>query len=180
MLAAFIMTCLALTACAVQPVPADKNPANDVQKGELYRNTKYKFSIVFPAGWQQGGSTGASVVRRAASSQGYSVVIGVSELPSYTRFFVRDVEAAANEADIVESMNKQFEDFKLIDKGTAQVGGEKALWMKYSLSYMAKDVKSSMTLIVYNLLHDGILYTLTVSDVPEAKSSVETFKFADR
>lgn len=180
MVTALIMACLLFTDCAIQPVPADKNPANDVQEGDLYRNTRYGFSIIFPSGWKQGGSTGASVVRRATGSQGHSVVIGVSELPYYTRFLVRDVEAAAKEDAIVNSMSAQFEDFKLIEKGTAQVGGEKALWMKYSLSYTVKDVKSSMTVVVYNLLHDGIIYTLTVSDVPEAISSVETFKFADR
>ena len=178
LLTALMIACLVFPACA--PVPTDKNPANDVLEGDLYRNTKYGFSIVFPAGWQQGGSNSASVVRRAMNSKGHSVVIGVTELPLFTRFFTRDVEGVVKEDEIVKSMGEQFEDFKLLDKGTAQVGGERAAWMKYSLSYMVRDKKSSMTLVVYNVLRSGILYTLTVSDVPEAKSSVESFKFENR
>jgi hypothetical protein len=157
----------------------DKSPSNDVQSGSLYRNTKYKFRIKFPSGWEQASGDGPHVVRKAWNTGGNSIVIVVNEFPPNLITAAMDIEDIVDLDELQTSLKEKFPDAVIIDHGFTYIGNVKAFRYKFSASYAVLDKKIKMIMLNYQILHNGILYTLTTSEGNETINSISTFVFED-
>jgi hypothetical protein len=172
--------CLMGMACSTEAPPTDKNPSNDVQSGDLYWNTRYKFRITFPSGWEQTPGDDPRVIRKAVNVKGESINIAVQELPVYLAVLPTDIEKTVDLSKIQATFSQVYPDFEITDHSIIYIGGEKTVRYKTSATYMAGGKQVKTTLISNQFFHKGIMYTITTNESEEAEQSVSTFVFEDK
>lgn len=154
----------------------DKNPSNEEQVGDLYRNTKYGFRIIFPEGWEQKAGDGPNVLRKAGNGKS-SINIGVRELSNILgdeSFTIKDMMALSEFRDeTIQQLKEKFSNVKLLDSGETKLGNVPAYWVKYKSSYSALGVTVNTTALQYQLLHNNILYFITAGTTEEEFNTTE-------
>lgn len=156
--------------------PTDKNPTYSEQKGDLYRNTKYKFRIQFPEGWEQKEGDGKHVVWKASKGN-HSIVIAIRELPKELEGEEIDIEDLNLIEEIANTAKERWTNFKLNDSGITKINNKKSQWADYTTTSSTLDITVTIRNIQYYVINNNILYIITAgSSVDEFDSIENTFK----
>lgn len=177
-----------------QDIPLEKtDKSNDYseQVGNLYRNTKYKFRIKFPEGWEIKPGDGPNIIQKAVKGNN-SISIGVREIPAEYNTETATIKDAMSLAEFKDSfLSKDFQEkfpgSLVLDYGETRLDNKLAYWVKYSMSYSALDINVKGITLQYQLLHKNIFYFITAGAPPgefdiiesELKKSIATFVIED-
>jgi hypothetical protein len=143
------------------------DPTNDEWKGNLYRNTLYKFRVELPKGWEQDKGAAKITLARALNREiGASIAIAVKHLPEIssnpndiTKAITKD-ELKNQFTELVGLQNVQFVELKIEDgylnnfpaylieaKHVSSTGTEK-------ITYLTKQIQC---------LNDSKIYQITLN-----------------
>lgn len=169
----------------------DKSSDYSEQVGNLYRNTRYKFRIKFPEGWDIKSGDGPNIIQKAVKENN-SISIGVREIPaeySDETATIKDVMSLAEFKDsfLSKEFQKNFPGSELLDYGETKLDNKTTYWVKYSTPYSVLDVNVEGIILQYQLLHKNIFYFITAGTLPvefnimesEFKKSISTFAIED-
>ena len=169
----------------------DKGSEYSEQVGNLYRNTKYKFRIKFPEGWDIKPGDGPNIIQKAVKGNN-SISIGVREIPAEHGDETATIKDAMSLAEFKNSFSsKEFrENFpgsELLDYGETKLDNKITYWVKYSAPYSTLDINVEGIILQYQLLHKNIFYFITAGALPnefnamesEFKKSIATFVIED-
>lgn len=151
----------------------DKNQENSIVIDNLYRNTKYNFRIKFPEGWNITDGDGPNVVQKAFKDNS-SINILIKEFSSGVdpKLLINDIYSLE---DIKEEATSTYgSDVKVLDSGETFLDNKPVLWVKYTATYSALDVKVEGTFTQYYLLYNKILYIITAGSTSDDFNKVES------
>jgi len=145
------------------------------QTNNLYKNTKYNFSVTFPDNWKRDNGETVNTVQRAISGSSTinimvqqlnlskpEQILSIKDLISPEEFF---------NSPLVEGIKKQVSDIKNIKYGELKINDEPAYWVEYYFDSQLLDYK--MTQMMYFFLKGNNLYTIGLDT---ATSEYETIK----
>ncbi|MFZ2969624.1 MAG: zinc ribbon domain-containing protein [Minisyncoccia bacterium] len=172
-------------------IKTDKNTDNSEQAGNLYRNTKYKFRIKFPEGWEIEPGDGPNVIQKATKGNN-SINIGVREIPAEYNTETATIKDAMSLVEFRDSFSgnefqEKFPGSILLDYGETKIDNKMTYWVKYSMPYSALDINIEGIMLQYQLLYKNVAYFITAGsssnefDAMEAelKKSIATFVIED-
>jgi hypothetical protein len=181
---------------------------NNLDKNNYYRNEKYKFSILFPVGWEERDNEGYGVytIKKAVNRNGRSA-IGIAVKDFYKEMFsdeerkiinrelinLEDKEIFSDEVlimlieEIVKQLRNTFSNVKIFEKNIRNINDKKAIYIKCSYIYNFANKKVDMIAIQYHFIHKGYMFTITGNslfssfneDEKLMKQSISSFKFED-
>jgi len=155
--------------------PIDKNPIYSEQTGDLYRNTRYKFRIKFPEGWEQKAGDRVGVLWKASSGI-HTINIAVQVLSEESKNENIDAVLEGIAEDFVSDAKEMWTDFKSNNTGVSKISNQKALWLDYTRNPTA-DPAVIQRVIQYYVINKNILYIITTgSSADEFNSAENTFK----
>lgn len=165
----------------------DKSPEFSEQSGNLYRNTKYKFRIKFPEGWEITPGDGLNILQKAVKGN-HTISIVIRELPvgfNDEKLSIKDVftlKEFENEL-FNESYLQKYPEAKIIDSGETKIDNLPAFWYKMSFFSSALDITVDIVGLWYVLLYKNVFYFISAGTAaeefvdiePEFKKSIVTF-----
>ncbi|EKD99436.1 MAG: hypothetical protein ACD_22C00256G0009 [uncultured bacterium] len=168
-----ILYLLLTSAQSITTQSTDKSIENSQVDGNLYRNTKYKFRIKFPEGWEIKQGDGPSIVQKAVSGN-HSLSIGVKAMDVGNSYTIKDILTIDElKMSIVDSMQKQYPDIKVLNYGETKIDNIPAYWIKYSMSYSAMNVTFKAVNTQYQVLKGDNYYFITAGSTADEFDSVE-------
>ena len=169
----------------------DKSSEYSEQIGNLYRNTKYKFRIKFPEGWDINPGDGPNIIQKAVNGNN-TISVMVREIPAEYSDKTATIKDAMSLAEFKNSFsNKEFQEnfpgSELLDYGETKLDNKITYWVKYSAPYSAMDINVEGIILQYQLLHKNIAYFITAGALSsefdamesELKRSIATFVIED-
>jgi len=151
----------------------DRNQENSIVIDNLYRNTKYNFRIKFPEGWNITDGDGPNVVQKAFKDNS-SINILIKEFSSGvdSKLLINDIYSLEDIKD--EATSTYGSDVKVLGSGETFLDNKPVLWVKYTTTYSALDVKVEGTFTQYYLLYNKILYIITAGSTSDDFNQVES------
>lgn len=165
----------------------DKSPETSQIESNLYRNTKYKFRIKFPEGWEIKPGDGPSVVQKAVSGN-KSIILMVREGDIPNSYTIKDVSSLEDFKNYVfEDIQKSDKDVEILDFGETKINNKPAYWIKHSGNSSTLGIDVEVVGTIYFVVHNGYTYVITTSTPPEEynyaektfQKSLVTFVFED-
>lgn len=165
---------------------SDKVTDNSELVSNVYRNEEHNFRIVFPEKWEIMPGVGSNILQKA-ESENANINVGAKRLPdgSVDRSATIKDLTSINEfkATMIEGLGEKFSDVRVTDFGETKLDNKIAYWVKYSATYSALDSTINSTTITYQLLHNGIFYSITGGTetdeydkyYPEIQKSISSF-----
>ncbi len=156
-----------------------KSPEESEQIGNLYRNTKYKFRIKSPEGWDLTPGDGPHIVIQANDDEnGSNINIGIMEMPIEYKGIATNITDIGNFSEYIQlsfdEIKQKFPDAILLDSGETKIDNEPAYWMKYSTTYSVLDVSVEIVGWSYQLLKNDFMYTISAGAPKDSVSDAET------
>ena len=139
----------------------DKSVDSFEQIGNLYRNNKYNFRIIFPDGWNQKLGDGPHVLRKAIDDKGNSINIGALEFPFELKGL--SLQEIVSEEDSFNDIKEKFPEAIFIESGFTKIDNKDAFFLEYIISYEALDVKVVAHTKQWMMVYNDVLYTITIS-----------------
>lgn len=154
----------------------EKSATNYEQAGDLYRNTKYGFRIIFPENWEQKDGDGPNILRKAVNGN-HSINIGVKEFPKEfegENFNIKDLFTLEEyKQTTVEGIKEKFSNAKIINYGETQIDNQSAYWTSYETPYSVLDISVNGIMIQYQVVYNNTFYFITIGSTKDEFSGVE-------
>lgn len=151
----------------------DKNPENSQIVGNTYRNSKYKFRIKFPEGWEIIPGDGPSIVQKAVKGNN-SISIGVKQVEADSTSSIKDILSLKEFTDsTTEGAKAKSSNVKLLNSGETKLDNIPTYWVSYSGTYFAMDIIVSGVFTQYVVLNDGNLYFISTGTTAEEFDAIQ-------
>lgn len=165
---------------------SSKDSSNFEQIGNLYRNIKYNFRFKFPEGWEIKPADGLHILQKAISGNS-TISVGVIEIPASLideTATIKDLMTLSEFKDsFMEDMEERLPGAILLNYGETKLDDLPTYWVKYSAPYSMLDNNIEFTMLLYQLIHKNILYSISAGGLSseftamkqEFKKSISTF-----
>jgi len=168
---------------------------------QLYRSTRHKFRIKFPASWTVKDGDGPNVIKKAVKD-GNSIIVLVREIinaanidkikneyPKYknsSNKIIRKIledemdfrrysnnEILDMAQDLVTGLKAKFSNVTLLNKEIRFLDNEKFLCVKYSASYKVQKSEYNLINIEFSTIHKGKYYQISGGSGSEEFDTME-------
>ena len=128
---------------------------SQAQNPNLYRNTIYAFSILFPDGWKQRSGQTPHTLVIAESSSGDSIVIQAWQLPrNVTLDDYSESELRGMIRDNFNKLKLTYTDIVLDNSGITHISNKKSIWMSCTYSIKQAFADTKVTMMHYQVYHE--------------------------
>lgn len=138
-----------------------------------YRNSPYKYAIIYPVDWKIARDDG-KVFSVLNKSLDVNINIAADELaPNDKRKYSR-ITDIPNIREELTALIKQMTKTSSVESGTAVLSNEKALWFKFRYIHRSLDVELYFVVYQIAVLKNDNRYTITAKVSGPSKKEAET------
>jgi len=164
----------------------DESVEKNAQNDNLYRNDKYKFSIVFPEGWEQRDGASSNLLWEAFFSSS-SIDLQVKEFSIDLNELGMDmnIKDLLSNDEYFNSVTNSIPNGELLNYELTKVSNEDAYYVEYLIprESLGEDIYAKQ----WGMMHNNILYTISLGGPEdeykmynkEFSSAISSFTFED-
>lgn len=138
-----------------------------------YRNSSYKYAIIYPADWKKARDDG-KVFSVLNKSNDVNINVVIEEVSPPDRGHYKSITDIPNVRELLTEQIRQTLKMELSDSGTTVLSNETALWSRFYYTHRSLDVE--VWFVVYQIvtLKNDIFYTIGAKVSGLSKKEADT------